>query len=52
VIEIEEERLFNATFPVIKKFRTSVILKKVTFDHLHELAVCVENKINYLECIV
>ncbi len=52
-VEIEEEeKLFNATFPVIKKFRTSVIFKKVTFDRLYELAVCIENKISYLESIV
>ncbi len=50
-VEIEEEGILNAPFPVIKKLRTSVIFKKVTFDRLYELVVCIENKISYLESI-
>jgi len=51
-VEIEEEEMINAPFSVIKKLRTSVVFKKVTFDRLYELAVCIENKISYLESIV
>lgn len=39
-------------FPVIKKFHSSVMFKKVIFVRSYELDACIDYKVNYLEIIL
>lgn len=47
-IEIEEDRRPSTSYPVIKKFRSSLVIKKVTFDELQKISVCVDKRLEYL----